>query len=594
MINELSRELSILRDAIKRLPRHLKFNPKVVSNGIRTSSLAMAEVNEVHLTPYGKEWLHRADLTDKRLLASTETTKFEKELTKITEELLITFVGSELLTYPNEIFSFDNYRVDCWRNFKRDSAIRHIVPNMNKQREEEFKKFSKPLSKPELLNLTSSELVGLDLLNDLIPDVKSSDKWVELNGLFKTKHTNVGYPFFRNDKAIDPSSGKTFGDITDNIARKSKPEEVINYPFIAFGRNQRGKARPILGGSRIQALVFNQLESPEISAYKEHSLIFKGYLSREDLKPWLIKMGKFAETKGLTIINRDYSKFDTTVPTELRQLIGSISTVKCKDQFGKRISRARILSSLRSHLIDGLSKSIYPIYGRIFSGEIDTNAIGGKINAYVTLSSLIADDNRNQKLFYDLIKNKVPPILVMGDDNLTISYPQRNLANIINKRYGMVVSEEKGESNVFFLQNRVCKSKNGDKLIMITPFTRLIRTLINKERQIGLGPYGWTIATIQILSQLIEWPELMWAVTQKIIIPNDKFHLFLDKSWNHISKGVAAEDKLAQKDKGSKFISTFDKLNDGDPQKVNDFKSRVQEAYYILQSFYSKKTQPKK
>lgn len=73
---------------------------------------------------------------------------------------------------------------------------------------------------------------------------------------------------------------------------------MINYPFIAFGRNLRKKARPILGGSRLQALVFNQLESVEIQRYKESSHLFTGYNDDMILKNRLSLMLEYqASTK---------------------------------------------------------------------------------------------------------------------------------------------------------------------------------------------------------------------------------------------------------------------------------------------------------
>lgn len=106
------------------------------------------------------------------------------------------------------------------------------------------------------------------------------------------KHTNVGYPYFRNDKLIDPESGKTYGQLTSDIAQKKTPSEVVNYPFIAFGRNLRRKARPILGGSRIQALVYNQLEKQEILKYKDSCPFFFGYNDDIFLKEKLVKLAR--------------------------------------------------------------------------------------------------------------------------------------------------------------------------------------------------------------------------------------------------------------------------------------------------------------
>lgn len=206
------------------------------------------------------------------------------------------------------------------------------------------------------------------------------------------KHTNVGYPYFKNDKSV-VKPGLTYGQLVDKEARNLSPEQVVSYPFIAFGRNQRQKARPILGGSRLQALVYNQLEAEEIRAYKHNSPMFVGYNDRTVLRQMLAKMAAFLEKRpDLTAVNRDYSQYDTTVSPALKILNGALTSLKTLDSKGKQIAFFRTISTLDNYLINGLSMKLDRIYGRIFSGEIDTNAGGGKINALVTMSALFNCD----------------------------------------------------------------------------------------------------------------------------------------------------------------------------------------------------------
>lgn len=179
----------------------------------------------------------------------------------------------------------------------------------------------------------------MSILDKAIPNVRSSDKFEEVNLPFMNKHTNVGYPYFRNDRSIDAKSGLTYGQLTSKIAKGLKPQEVVNYPYIAFGRNLRGKARPILGGSRIQALVYNQLESQEIQVYKSQSPLFIGYNDDKVLKDKLVVLGKYLmRNKNLTCMNRDYSAFDTTVNPTWRRLVDAISIIKTVDNRGKQIA----------------------------------------------------------------------------------------------------------------------------------------------------------------------------------------------------------------------------------------------------------------
>lgn len=118
-----------------------------------------------------------------------------------------------------------------------------------------------------------------------------------------------------------------------------KPADVVNYPYIAFGRNLRKKARPILGGSRIQALVFNQLESEEISRYKESSPLFIGYNDDVTIREKLIALGNYLkDNPKLTCMNRDFSAFDTTVTPVLRRYVDAISVLKATDKRGQDIA----------------------------------------------------------------------------------------------------------------------------------------------------------------------------------------------------------------------------------------------------------------
>lgn len=220
---------------------------------------------------------------------------------------------------------------------------------------------------------------------------------------FMTKHTNVGYPYFRNDRNIDPKTKKSYGQLTSDIAKKLKPYQVVNYPYVAFGRNLRGKARPILGGSRIQALVFNQLEKQEIEAYKHKSPLFIGYNSDDILRAKMVRLGTYLlRNRDLTCMNRDYSAFDTTVNVELRRLVDAISCRKAGNMRGQDIAFWRGVSHYKSLLMNGLTNRVTPIYCRIFSGELDTNRGGGLVNAIADLFAILTLFPEFEEVFYEL------------------------------------------------------------------------------------------------------------------------------------------------------------------------------------------------
>lgn len=79
----------------------------------------------------------------------------------------------------------------------------------------------------------------------------------------------------------------------------------------------------------------------------------------------------------------------------------------------------------------------------------------------------------------------------MGDDNLLVQpkkLDDQKYSSFIKTNFGMDVSSEKGEFGIFFLQRRLFKRNNS--YVMITPFTRVIRSLASKEMRKGLGPAG--------------------------------------------------------------------------------------------------------
>lgn len=562
-----------------------------LKTGLAVSYQALHQPEDVALTPYMANALKQLDKKDE-LKVGDDATKMEEYLERETELLLNKYCGKEIVHYDPEWSPDDqrNYNVDCWRNFKRGSGIRHAIPKMNQIREKNFSKFYKPFkgewSFEHSYKLHRSEWEKvLKLLDRMVPDVWSSSHWMEVNLPFMTKHTNVGYPYFRNDKSLVPGKKVTYAKLTSDQARKMKPKDVVNFPFIAFGRNLRGKARPILGGSRLQALVFNQLEAKEIESYKLKSPLFIGYNNEEVLRDKMIKLAHWlSRNKDYTVWNRDYNAFDTTVQPGLRRLVDAISILKTNDSRGKDIAFWRGVSHHKNLLVNGLIGKVIPVYARIYSGEIDTNRGGGLVNAIADMIVIQSQDPRWSEVALDVLEHKTSPLWVMGDDNLLVQSRKVNneeYSRRIKNWFGLDVSSEKGEYGLFFLQRRLFKTGNGD-FKFITPFTRVIRSLATKESRKGLGPAGWTIASYMLLHQLIEWPELMVDVA-KIFAKFDKFKLGTVWTVKQMTQLVAKEDREAlQKDKKAK--TTYDRLYDGDPLKQGYFN----EDGSINESFLSK------
>lgn len=79
----------------------------------------------------------------------------------------------------------------------------------------------------------------------------------------------------------------------------------------------------------------------------------------------------------------------------------------------------------------------------------------------------------------------------MGDDNLLVQSKDMSDSKYSSEMkdiFGLDVSSSKGEYGLFFLQRRLIK--RGSDYIMLTPFTRVIRSFANKEMRKGLGPAG--------------------------------------------------------------------------------------------------------
>lgn len=549
-----------------------------LKKGLTVSKLALSSPESIALTPYTKNMLNRLDRKDKLEVGDPET-RMEAYIETETRKILERFVGKRMVKYDTKSDPWDKklYSVDCWRNFKEGVDIRHAVPGMNEKRQVEFLKFSKPIKDFDLITMLhrDSDLVkAVNFVMSNLPDVKATEKWEEVSLPFQRKHTNVGYPYYGNDQRVE--NGKTLAELTSEQARKMSPEQVAGYPSVAFGRNLRAKPRPILGGSRIQALVYNQLEHPEILAYKEKSPFFFGYNDDSVLRQkMMLTLSFLMSHRGLTCKNRDYHTFDLTVFPDLRRLVAAISEMKAQDVRGKDIAHWRGVSQFSTYLVNGYSNSVKRIFGRIFSGEIDTNRGGGLANAIMDIwATLKQMPDWIETVANPLISSGSSPLWVMGDDNLLVQpydFNDRSYEKFIAK-FGLEVSSEKGEYGLFFLQRRLFK--DGNDTTFITPFTRIIRSMATKEMKKGLGPVGWTYASYQLLYQLIEWPELMVAVA-KIFAPFDEYRLGTNWSVSQMKNLIAAEDKEAKR-KDPKALTTVERLFDGDPLKAKFFEDTSQ------------------
>lgn len=567
----------------------IQIQPNIFKRGLNISQLATRQAVEIAMTPLFKNMLAKHDPKIKRLTINDKETLSEKRvidwMVKITQDYSHSKIQELEYDITKDWADEWNYWVDCKNNIKEN--LRDIVQGQERERLATVLKYLKPNS--GRFNYYEWKQ-AVDFVLSQLPRVKASDQIVEINQPFLSKHTNVSYPFWFNDRTRDKKTKKTYGEITMDIAKRTNIDDIFKYNFTTlYGRNQRGKGRHILAISRIPNLILNQLEASEISSYKVRSPIFAGYNNVNVLKEKMITMyNQLSNYKeNIIVYNIDQSKFDLHVNSELLKLVGAISVLKATDARSKKLARYRSALMLSTQLISPINTSrTTKIYGRIFSGFIDTNRCGGLINALITSKVQYEIDQEISKKIHYTVET---PMLVMGDDNLTfipkINGSIRNSLDEVTskmKTLGFEINQDKGEYGMFFLQHRLIKNyrtisndtRGHNDFRIAYPFTRVVRSMLFKESGKGLGEYGWTLAYWMQLSKLIELPDILGEVL-KFLMPYDKYKFHLYTPIKQIKKGVALEDANATKNnkrgKTNTIKSTAQILFDGDPQKNHLF-----------------------
>lgn len=541
--------------------------------GKEVSFLAMKQQPEVPMSPIMKNLMVKAgDLqTGERLLVNSKPTRAEEWVHSVCEAALQKFNGAKPKGYnfnaPLE--SILHYNVDCWDNLKDN--MRDVQPDQAKQRSEVAAQFSvKPLEL-DVYKLLSTDVVfqkAVEIVFDLLPKVRASQEFREVNLPFMTKHTNVGYPYFRNDRRPAPfDKNETYAQLTMRISETLPLDQLSRYNVIAYyGRNQRGKGRLICGTSRIINLSLNRLESEEIAAYKSKCSLFAGYNNDEYLQECLTTILDECTKRNLKCANWDQSKYDMHVSPGFILLLGAMSMEKANGKTAFEIAKYRAALMLRSWAINGLDGTIKEVFGRIFSGFIDTNRGGGIINAIISTYCVMKQDPNYSDLVYRLAWY----MLVMGDDNLFV-YETLDHDQFVKDMESLhfEVNPDKQQYGVFFLQNRIYKANNGD-IVMMYPWTRVVKSMLFKEHLQGLGPYGWLASELQQLNKIKQDPVFLGIVVN-MLYPYDSLHLGVGITADKLIQGIKSEDQEAKK-KDPSSLSTAEKLYDGDPTKASQFK----------------------
>jgi hypothetical protein len=538
-----------------------------LDRGFQVSRAACSQPNTVAMSPWMKNALIKhGDLKDgERLITGAPETSAESAINARVVELLNQINGPKEDGYDESLGLLDkrHYDVDCWRNFKEN--MRDIQPGQEEMRQEGFDVFTTQAPQLDVYALLNDSIfrAALCVIWDLMPQAQSSvGEEVEIP--FVKKQSNVSYPWWYNDRSVY-EDGETYGELAVRTARDiTDLSELWKYNITtAYGRNQRGKGRPILGTSRVANAVLNRVEAPEISNAKRNPL-FLGYNPETDIRQGLVQFATDCTKRKLISHNWDQSKYDQHVAAQLINLIGAMRELKMRDARGKRLCRYRTLMAMKSWLLNGIDHTIKEINGRIFSGFIDTNLGGGWVNALITTYVMMKLD----KNWMNKTANFWFRMLVMGDDNLVAYDPSVTREKFAEemKKLGFEINPDKGEFGVFFLQNRIFQSDGA--MVMVYPWTRVLKSILFKETSTGLGPYGWLVALYQQLNKLLEYKPAFRAVVE-IIKPYDNYSLGARDSVEYILSMVALEDQEAE-EKGQ-MTSTAARLYDGDPTKSDQF-----------------------
>lgn len=551
-----------------------------MKRGFQISQMACKQATEVAMSPIMKNMLHAfGDLKgDERLLVDTPETKAEKWIHDTVETLLKKYnpsVTGKLYDTSLPVDSKQLYNIDCWDNFKDN--MRDIQPGQGEERRKVSIEYGKPTKEVDILWKLKHDITfqkAVDVVVELLPQVRASEEFHQINLPFMTKHTNVSYPYWSNDRApVSPELKKkyhvnTYAELTMKQAKELPLDKVYTYNVsTAYGRNQRGKGRFLVAVSRIPNLIFNCLESVEIDSYKQRCPIFAGYNDSPFLKNVLKEMTEFCQKNNFVLANWDQSKYDLHVSRGFIELLGAISMFKANGTRSKQIALKRAAMMSKTWLVNGMTGKLEEINGRIFSGFIDTNRGGGIINEIITLYCLMKQDPAyTMKITYPAKYSS----LVMGDDHLFIYDPKwfdkdKFVKDMLH--LGFEVNPEKQQYGTFFLQNRLFN--NEGNMVMAYPWTRVYRSSLFKETSKGLGPFGWLEAQAQQCYKLVEVPEFLKIVVN-LLAPFDQFKLGAGLPVEYIKEQVRKEDAEALS-KGKRALTTAQVIYDGDPTKANQY-----------------------
>lgn len=594
VIEEVIKTMKMLDEASKKMPKpHL--DPKAVKNGLELSKLVCRQAEEVVATPIMKNLMvalgdvkQYQDANGEWHTEKLKTGAKSKAVTwmnEVVHALLLKYNGPEKHEY-NESCQVDDpdlYNTDCWNGWKE--TIWDIVPGQEEETRKAFLEFAN-----QVTNLSVSELIALikkdpclqrtiEIELKLWPEVQASREVTAISDPFMSKKSGVSYPDYHNDSTKVPGTDITWGRYEIDLVKQAASKGLKNLLKFAYDNNvytgytrrQRGKGRPLIAQSRRSNLVVNLINGVEMEEWKKDPSLNMAFLPEDQI------LSQFAEMGDFLLANPDYDAYNVDGKAWDRNLgqgwvclQDALRYILARGNYTKELVVLRYCLNSKGVLVDGLSNKVYEIFGRMFSGYLDTtlgNTGGNRlISGYYAMST---DPEYVKRVIMPTRRRNVKCV---GDDTLVILKKGvlKNAVKIANNNARIVIHEdEKHARGLMFIQWRAIKVDG--KWIMLYNWPRVLRSMLSKEDAKQLGQAGWTLAFYQQLGKLRMWPKYL-AIVLNIAAALDKDHLMLNVPVRQIIKMANQEDssriKEGAKNKRAKMkrtTSTAEKLYNGNP-----------------------------
>lgn len=534
-------------------------------------------------------------------------TKGEREYIKEVAINLHREYGKPKFKYSGKFDDEESASVKQWQGLLRISP--KITVGSSERRYEAVLKYErKHIFKPDAALLAKAANLFLDIAN--VDKVKIDFEPTKMKGLFAKHSSNVGYPYFANEKSL--YHGITMREHTVAVTKELNDKYgswwMTAIPALIIGRDQPGgidldmskeytfeellgkletakykpnKARPVfaidrISNNNINTLLNGVIYSPSFQA----NPFFSSFKSREDRKPHYKQYHKAMRDMKLIPLNVDYSSFDTTVSAEMISM--------AMDIFSQWVDIVGGPDDLLPAIAVKTAFTKYIVYNPT-TQKTELKQKSGAIPSGIGLTGIIGLIVAQVAWIYALMKlygtefvtntftrirdeYKTFPSIGLGDDVLSWCRDAADLvklADIINETFGMEISVESTKTaiGVDFLQELYIHESDS----IMYPTGRTAVSALYTERPKGLGWAEWVFAFSSMLFNMKTNPKGDLVSMAALISRYDKTRLGLvnpDTGKDCTSKELVAE---ASKQAAEHNSTIKEALWDGDPSKENRY-----------------------